>query len=70
MFPTCLCTVHTDAAVANGSSNGTDPLQQGAEVARGQVWFVPASTLVIVSVPEQAPQPLRIWAAACNAKVR
>ena len=55
--------------MANGSSNGTDPLQQGAELARGQVWFVPASTLVIVSVPAQAAEPLMMWAAACNSKV-
>ena len=64
------CHACTDAPVANGASNGTAALQQGAELARGQVWFVPASTLVIVSVPAQAPQPLMIWAAACNAKVR
>ena len=58
------------AAAANGSSNGTAALQHGAELARGQVWFVPAGTAVEVSVSAQASQPLVMWAAACNAKVR
>ena len=58
------------AAVANGNSNGAAALQQGAELARGQVWFVPAGTAVEVSVPAQLPQSLVIWAAACNSKVR
>ena len=56
-------------ATADASRAHDSSLQQGGELSRGQVWFIPANTGIQVSVPASSVEPLLMWAAACNAKV-
>ena len=43
-------------------------LQTDVQLARGQVWFIPAGTSVQATVPADATEPLVMWAAGVNIK--
>ena len=59
---------HPNAGKAPPDSSASG-LQQGAELTRGQVWFIPADTAVEISVPASAILPLVMWSAACNSMI-